>query len=78
MMESLRDVSIGVHSKDLRSVDQREPIDVVHVLLHSLVDWNSVALVEVEAGLEHTLIEPVLERERDQVYSVGRSWSMKR
>ena len=44
--------------EDLRNVLQRHVDDVVRVLLHRLVVWQRVALVELEARVQEGVGEP--------------------
>ena len=57
----VRDVCIGVHSKNLWSIGQWQPLDVVDVFLDNLEDWYVVSFVEVEGWFEYPLIEPQLD-----------------
>jgi len=58
--QNSRDICIGMHSKDFRSVHKRKAIDAVQVLLYGLKDRDAITLVVAEGWLEHPLIEPVL------------------
>lgn len=56
----LRNVCVGMQTKDLRCVQCRQGGDVLHVLLHCLTHRHFVSCVEAERRLKDLVIEPHL------------------
>lgn len=49
----------------LGSIDGGQTLNVAHVLLHSLAQRDSVAVVEAKWGIKHPFTEPHLQKEKN-------------
>lgn len=45
---SLRDISVWMEPQHLGSIDGGQALNVGHVLLHSLAQWDFVAIIEAK------------------------------